>query len=188
METIRINCRSKINQLNDLQELLYEFRNKFGKYKRMNETEEKVFKQLYELYDKEEKSVIDAEKEVEEFFKNKLGKYWRMKVTVLSYNHEYVEEYVIYPYEFIKSNQYFFAIKSNDIHENISHLCEVKDTSFSVDWFFRGDTTIEMEEITKEEFIEKSTKGLVGILDYRLMRLEQKKEEEGCTFTQLSNI
>lgn len=177
-DKININCRSKIDQLNNLHECLCEFSDTFGKYKRMNETEEKVFKQLHELYDKEEKSVVDAEKEVEEFFKNKLGKYWRMKVTVLSNNHEYVEEYVIYPYEFIKSNQYFFAIKSNDIHENNKHVCEIKDTSFSVDWFFRGDTTIKMEEITKDEFVEISTKSLKGILEYRLKRLEQEATSE----------
>lgn len=175
IEKISINCATKIEQLNQVYSLLCDFRDKFGKYKRMNETEEKIFSTLYELYEKEDLNIIETEKKVEEFFKEKLGKYWKMKVTVHSNNYDYIQEYVMYPYNFIKENHYFFAVKSSDIHECNNHVCEIKDTSFSVDWFFRGDTTIEMEEITKEEFINIATKGVGDILNYRLMRLEQEK-------------
>ena len=54
----------------------------------------------------------------------------------------------------------------------------MKDTSFSVDWFLRGDTTIEMEEITKEEFVNIATKRVNDVLEYRLTRNQQKKEEK----------
>lgn len=177
IEKITINCATKIEQLNQLVEVLWDFRDKLGKYKHMNETEEKIFSTLYELYEKEELNIIETENKVEEFFKEKLGKYWKMKVTVHSKNHDYIQEYVMYPYNYIKENHYFFAVKSSDIHECGNHVCEIKDTSFSVDWFFRGDTTIEMKEITKEEFINIATKGVGDILNYRLMRLEQRKSQ-----------
>lgn len=176
IEKISINCVAKIEQLNQVYGLLCDFRDKFGKYKHMNEIEEKIFSTLYELYEKEDLKITETEKKAEEFFKEKLGKYWKMKVTVHFKNNDDIQEYVMYPYDYIKENHYFFAVKSSDIHESDNHVCEIKDTSFSVDWFFRGDTTIEMEEITKEEFIKIATKGIGDILNYRLMRLEQQKE------------
>ena len=189
IEKISINCATKIEQLNQVYGLLCDFRDNFGKYKRMNETEEKIFSTLYDLYEKEDlKIYLETEKEIEEFFKNKIGKYWNMKVIVHSNNHEYVQEYVMYLYNFIKENHYFFAVKSSDIHECNTHVCEIKDTSFSVDWFLRGNTTIEMEEITKEEFVSIATKGVKDILDYRLMRLANESEEEGTISTHLSNV
>ena len=47
-----------------------------------------------------------------------------------------------------------------------------------MDWFFRGDTIIETEEITKEEFVNIVTKGFSDILDYRLMRNQQNREKK----------
>ena len=173
IETININCTTRIEQLNQLYNFLCEYRDKFGKYKRMNETEEKIFSTLYDLYEKEELKIFETEKEVEQFFKNKLGKYWKMKVTVHSNNHDYVQWHVMYLYNFIKENHYFFAVKSSDIHECNNHVFEVKDTSFSVDRFLLGNTTIEMEEITKEEFVHIATKSVSEILDYRLIRLKE---------------
>ena len=101
-----------------------------------------------------------------------------MRVTVSHNGNEYTEEYIMYPYEFNKECNYFFAVMSSAIIEINNFVYEIKDTSFSVDWFFRGDTTIEMEEITKEEFVNIATKRVNDVLDYRLMRNQQKKEEK----------
>ena len=178
IEKININCATKIEQLNQMYDLLHEFEDKYGKYKHMAPTEENVFNTLYNLCDKEELNIVEAEKKIEEFFKDKLGKYWKMRVTVCHNDNEYKQEYIIYPYDFDNHhiNKYFFAVMSNDIQEHKNFAYEMKVTSFSVDWFFRGDTTIEMEEITKEEFVNIATKRINDILDYHLMRLEQQKE------------
>lgn len=176
IEKININCTTKIEQLNQMYDLLHEFEDKYGKYKHMTSTEENVFSTLYNLCDKEELNIVDTKKKVEDFFKTKLGRYWKMRVTVSHNGNEYTEEYIMYPYEFNKECNYFFAVMSNDIQEHKNFAYEMKVTSFFVDWFFRGDTTIEMEEITKEEFVNIATKRINDILDYHLMRLEQQKE------------
>ena len=177
-EKININCATKIEQLNQMYDLLHEFEDKYGKYKHMTPTEEKVFHTLYELCDKEELDIVESQKKIQEFFKDKLGKYWKMRVTVCHDGDEYTDEYIMYLYDFDKYHiiKYFFAVMSNDIQEHKNFAYEMKVTSFSVDWFFRGDTTIEMEEITKEEFVNIATKRINDILDYHLMRLEQQKE------------
>ena len=178
IEKININCATKIEQLNQMYDLLNAFKDKYGEYKRMTPTEEKVFNTLYELCDKEELDIVESQKKIQEFFKDKLGKYWKMRVTVCHDGNEYTEEYIMYLYDFDKYHiiKYFFAVMSNDIQEHKNFAYEMKVTSFSVDWFFRGDTTIEMEEITKEEFVNIATKRINDILDYHLMRLEQQKE------------
>ena len=178
IEKININCATKIEQLNQMYDLLNAFKDKYGEYKRMTPTEENVFNTLYNLCDKEELNIVEAEKKVEEFFKDKLGKYWKMRISVCHNDNEYKQEYIIYPYDFDNHHiiKYFFAVMSNDIQEHKNFAYEMKVTSFSVDWFFRGDTTIEMEEITKEEFVNIATKRINDILDYHLMRLEQQKE------------
>ena len=178
IEKININCATKIEQLNQMYDLLHEFEDKYGKYKHMTPTEENIFNTLYNLCDKEELNIVEAEKKVEEFFKDKLGKYWKMRVTVSHNGNGYTEEYIMYPYEFNKECNYFFAVMSNAIIEINNFAYEMKDTSFSVDWFFRGDTTIEMEEITKEEFVNIATKKVNDVLDYRLTRNQQKKKEK----------
>ena len=179
-EKININCATKIEQLNQMYDLLNEFKDKYSQYKRMTPTEEKVFSTLYELCDKEELKIVEAEKKVVEFFRNKLGKYWRIRVTVCHGGIEYAENYIMYLYDFDNHhiNKYFFAVMSNNIQECNNFVYEIKDTSLSVDWFFRGDTTIEMEEITKEEFVNIATKRVNDVLDYRLTRNQQKKEEK----------
>ncbi len=174
IEKININCATKIEQLNQMYDLLNAFKDKYGEYKRMTPTEEKVFNTLYELCDKEELDIVEAEKKVQEFFKDKLGRYWKMRVTVSHNGHEYTEEYIMYPYEFNKECNYFFAVMSSAIIEINNFAYEIKDTSFSVDWFFRGDTTIEMEEITKEHFVSIATKRANDVLEYRLMRNRQR--------------
>ena len=84
IEKININCATKIEQLNQMYDLLHEFEDKYGKYKHMTPTEENVFNTLYNLCDKEELNIVEAEKKVEEFFKDKLGKYWKMRISVIS--------------------------------------------------------------------------------------------------------
>ena len=177
IEKININCATKIEQLEQLYDLVCKFKDKYSQYKRMAPIEEKAFNTLYELCDKEELEIVETEKKVEEFFKDKLGKYWKMRVTVSHNGYEYAEEYIMYPYEFNKECNYFFAVMSSAIIEINNFAYEIKDTSFSVDWFFRGDTIIETEEITKEEFVNIVTKGVSDILDYRLMRNQQNREK-----------
>ena len=178
IEKININCATKIEQLEQIYDLVCKFKDKYSQYKRMAPIEEKAFNTLYELCDKEELDIVETEKKVEEFFKDKLGRYWKMKITVSHNGYEYAEEYIMYPYEFNKECNYFFAVMSNAIIEINNFAYEMKDTSFSVDWFFRGDTTIEMEEITKEEFVNNATKRVNDILDYRLTRNQRKKEDK----------
>ena len=93
IEKININCATKIEQLNQMYDLLNAFKDKYGEYKRMTPTEEKVFNTLYELCDKEELDIVETEKKVEEFFKDKLGRYWKMRVTVCHNGYEYTEQY-----------------------------------------------------------------------------------------------
>ena len=174
IERINVNCVNKIKQLDQLYDLLYNFKDEYSKYKNMSPTEKNIFNTLHELCDKEESNIVEAEKKVEEFFKDKLGKYWKMRVTVSHNGNEYTEEYIIYPYEFNKECNYFFAMMSSAIIEINNFVYEIKDTSFSVDWFFRGDTTIEMEEITKEHFVSIATKRANDVLEYRLMRNRQR--------------
>ena len=176
IEKININCATKIEQLNQMYDLLHEFEDKYGKYKHMTPTEENVFNTLYNLCDKEELNIVEAEKKVEEFFKDKLGKYWKMRVTVCHGDNEYVEEYIMYLYDFNKYHiiKYFFAVMSNEIRGCDKFVYEMKDKSFSVDWFFRGDTTIEMEEITKEHFVSIVTKRANDVLEYCLTRNRQR--------------
>ena len=178
IEKININCATKIEQLEQMYDLVCKFKDKYSQYKRMVPIEKKVLNTLYELCDKEELDIVDTKKKVEDFFKDKLGKYWKMRVTVSHNGHGYTEEYIMYPYEFNKECNYFFAVMSSAIIEINNFVYEIKDTSFSVDWFFRGDTTIEMEEITKEEFVNIATKRVNDVLDYRLTRNQQKKEEK----------
>ena len=178
IEKININCATKIEQLEQLYDLVCKFKDKYSQYKRMVPIEEKAFNTLYELCDKEELDIVETEKKVEEFFKDKLGRYWKMRVTVSHNGYEYAEEYIMYPYEFNKECNYFFAVMSSEIIEINNFAYEMKDTSFSVDWFFRGDTTIEMEEITKEEFVNIATKRVNDVLDYRLTRNQQKKKDK----------
>ena len=178
IQTISIDCAEKIEQLNNLYSVLCDFRDKFGIYKRMNEIEDKIFKGLFQLYEKENAKVVDAENKVENFFKDKIGKYWKLKITTVSNCHDYIKEYVIFPYDFNKNNHYFLAIRSSELHENNMHVCELKDTSFSVDWFFCGNCTIEMEEITKDEFVAEAKRGIDGVINHRLMRLEQRNGSE----------
>lgn len=174
IEKININCATKIEQLDQMYDLVCKFKDKYSQYKCMAPIEEKIFNTLYELCDKEELDIVDTKKKVEDFFKDKLRKYWKMRVTVSHNGNEYTEEYIMYPYEF---NKYFFAVMSNNIQEHNNFAYEMKDTSFSVEWFFRGDTTIEMEEITKDEFVNIATKRVNDVLDYRLTRNQQKKEK-----------
>ena len=178
IEKININCATKIEQLDQMYDLVCKFKDKYSQYKRMVPIEEKVFNTLYELCTKEELDIVDTKKKVEDFFKTKLGKYWKMRVTVSHNGNEYTEEYILYPYEFNKECNYFFAVMSSAIIEINNFVYEIKDTSFSVDWFFRGDTTIEMEEITKEEFVNIATKRVNDVLDYRLTRKQQKKKDK----------
>ena len=178
IEKININCATKIEQLDQMYDLVCKFKDKYSQYKHMVPIEEKVFNTLYELCTKEELDIVDTKKKVEDFFKTKLGKYWKMRVTVSHNGNGYTEEYIMYPYEFNKECNYFFAVMSNAIIEINNFAYEMKDTSFSVDWFFRGDTIIETEEITKEEFVNIVTKGVSDILDYRLMRNQQNREKK----------
>ena len=178
IEKININCATKIEQLEQIYDLVCKFKDKYSQYKRMVPIEKKIFNTLYELCDKEELDIVDTKKKVEDFFKTKLGKYWKMRVTVSHNDNEYTEEYIIYPYEFNKECNYFFAVMSSAIIEINNFVYEIKDTSFSADWFFCGDTTIEMEEITKDEFVNIATKRVNDVLDYRLTRNQQKMEEK----------
>ena len=180
IEKININCATKIEQLNQMYDLLNAFKDKYGEYKRMTPTEEKVFNTLYELCDKEELDIVESQKKIQEFFKDKLGKYWKMRVTVCHDGNEYTEEYIMYLYDFDKYHiiKYFFAVMSNEIRGHDKFVYEMKDTSFSVDWFLRGDTTIEMEEITKEHFVSIATKRANDVLEYRLMRNRQRFNQE----------
>lgn len=177
IERINVNCVNKIKQLDQLYDLLYNFKDEYGKYKNMTPTEKNIFNTLHELCDKEESNIVEAEKKVEEFFKDKLGKFLKMRIIVCYNGNEYTQEYAMYLYDFNENNKYFFAVMTHNIHGPIC-LYDIKDTSFSVDWFFRGDTIIETEEITKEEFVNIVTKGVSDILDYRLMRNQQNREKK----------
>ena len=93
IEKININCATKIEQLEQMYDLVCKFKDKYSQYKRMAPIEEKVFNTLYELCDKEELDIVDTKKKVEDFFKDKLGRYWKMRVTVCHNGYEYTEQY-----------------------------------------------------------------------------------------------
>ena len=91
-ERINVNCVNKIKQLDQLYDLLYNFKDEYGKYKHMTPTEENVFDTLYNLCDKEELNIVEAEKKVEEFFKDKLGKFFFFFFIVCYNGNEYTQE------------------------------------------------------------------------------------------------
>ena len=62
IEKININCATKIEQLEQLYDLVCKFKDKYSQYKRMAPIEEKVFNTLYELCDKEELDIVDTKK------------------------------------------------------------------------------------------------------------------------------
>lgn len=175
-ENISIHCSEKIEQLDKLDKLLCDFRDTYSAYQKIREPENEVFRQLYEIVDKEEQILTKAEKDLEEFFKDKLEKYWSMHVTVHTPSGgEYSELYMIYPYRYVKENQYLFCLKTGDLKHN-NYATEVKDSSFSIDWFFRGDVDIEMAEISKDEFITAATNGINDVIEHCLKREIERKE------------
>ena len=93
IEKINSNCATKIEQLEQMYDLVCKFKDKYSQYKRMVPIEKKIFNTLYELCDKEELDIVETEKKVEEFFKDKLGRYWKMRVTVCHNGYEYTEQY-----------------------------------------------------------------------------------------------
>ena len=114
IEKININCATKIEQLNQMYDLLNAFKDKYGEYKRMTPTEEKVFSTLYELCDKEELDIVESQKKLQEFFKDKLGKYWKMRISVCHNDNEYKQEYITVK-NWWSSGRYSTWTKSNNM-------------------------------------------------------------------------
>lgn len=173
-QTFNVNCCDKMKQLDKLYSLIFDYRQGLGKYQTLNSTERKVLNELTNLVEERETEVDSIQNKLSEFFTDKFYKYWRMTVkTIGSNGHEYIEKYMIYPYELIKENQYLCCVHTGNISDTSGYVSEFSDTGFTLDRFFRENLTIEMEEVTKEEFVNEAQKHMDKILDYRLDKLTQ---------------
>lgn len=170
--TFKVNYFEKMKTLNDLESLLYEFRNKFGRFHTPKDTEKKVFDKLTELLEEKCGEIEKLENELTDFFKDKLYRFWNMKIISFSENgHKYEEEYDIYPYGFINENYYLECLQIQNGYYNTSF----SDKGFTLDELVKKDCMIELQEITSEDFLIKFSKYANEIF---IRRINKIKEED----------
>lgn len=174
IQTFNVNCCDEIKQLDKLYSLIFDYRQGLGKYNALNSTEQKVLNELTNLI-KERKTEVDSiQKDLCNFFSDKFYKYWKMTLkTIGGKGYEYIEKYMIYPYDLIKENQYLCCVYTGNISDASIYTSGLIDNGFTLDRFFGKNITIEMEEVTKEDFINEAQKHMNKILDYRIDKLTQ---------------
>lgn len=168
-----LSCADKIKDLCRLETLVSDFRSSMGRYHVPKGTEEIVLEKLETLLKDRESEVKSIQDRLRDFFIPKFNKYWKMKIITQSkWGQIYIKEYLVFPYKYIEENQYLACVCSGNIAINNGYTSEFKDSGFMLDEFFNENTTVEMEEISKEIFVETAKNTVDKVLEYRLNRLK----------------
>jgi hypothetical protein len=172
--TFKVNYFEKMKTLNDLESLLYEFRNKFGSFHSPKDTEKEVLDKLTELLEEKCGEIEKLQNELIDFFKDKLHRFWNMKIISFSENgHKYEEEYDIYPYGFINENYYLECLQIQNDYYNTSF----SDRGFVLDELVKKNCIIELQEMDSEDFLTKFSKYANEIFIRRMNKIKEKENK-----------
>lgn len=169
--TFKVNYFEKLKTINDLETLLYEFRNKFGYFHLPKDTEKEVLDKLTGLLEEKHREIEKQQNELIDFFKDKLHRYWNMKIIFFSENgHKYEEEYDVYPYGFINENYYLECLQIQNDYYNASF----SDRGFTLDELVKKNCIIELQEMGSEDFLNKFSKYANEIFIRRMDKIKEK--------------
>lgn len=86
----------------------FDYHQELSKYQTLNSTEQKVLNELTNLIKGRKAEVDSIQKDLYNFFSDKFYKYWKMTLkTIGSKGNEYIEKYMIYPYDLIREINIF---------------------------------------------------------------------------------
>lgn len=167
--TFKVNYFEKISGLNKLSNLIYEFRCKLGKFYSPTNTEKDVLDNLSKLLTEKREEVRKLEDEAINFFSSKLQRFWRMKITSFDSTgkFKYEKEYEIYPYELLQENHYLACLRLDHDYYSTSF----SDNGFMLDDLLHKDCTIELQEISKEDFFLTFNKYANEVITRRFEKL-----------------
>lgn len=169
---LNINCESQLKEINRLYNLINNYKNEISIYHRPTSAEKEVFMHLDTYIEYNRKEIKKEQQSVCTFFKDKLCKYWKLTHTIHGNNDiDYIKEFVIYPYSINTINMTMFSLVSNDINGNKEYIIELSDKAIMLEDFLAKNTTIELEEISKEEFINTINNSINNLINNRLVKL-----------------
>lgn len=149
--TFKVNYFEKLRRLNDLANVLSDFRDKLGDFHSPKDSEKEVLNNLTQLLSQRREEITKLENEVIDFFSAKLHRYWKMRI--ISFDDtgkiKYEDEYEIYPYELIQENYYLACLRLDHNYYSTTF----SDSGFIIDELIRKDCTIELQEIDFTDFI-----------------------------------
>lgn len=167
----KIDCLDTIKRIEELDSLLDNFCINEHKHSSFSDTEREVINGLEGIINKRYSVVNKLEYNLNEFFISKLNRFWKMTLTTDGEYNTYTEVYLLYPYRFISENDYLCCLRTKNIENNILFNAGVFDGGFELNMFFRKNLTIEMEEISKEEFIETCKENVDKVIEKRLQKV-----------------
>lgn len=189
METksIVINCSETTQELNSLESLIDDYRHNIRKkdiqYSKPTDFEKDVFGKIQELIDSKRSEIEDEYINLYNFFSTSLNRWWLMTIEKesKSINNEksytYTSKYYIFPYRIIEDNGYIFMLSTNEINDK--YKGGIEDKSISIYDFMNENTTITLNETTKDEFIRVAELQVNKAIQYRLGKIEN----EGKTYS-----
>jgi hypothetical protein len=90
-----------------------------------------------------------------------------MKRSRMNSNHDDVEEYYVFPYRIIEGNNTLWVLR---IHIGDNYKGGVEDLSFTIDADWGYD--VELEEITREEFMDAAYATCKHVVERRIMKIQ----------------
>lgn len=178
--TIEIKQCDKLRELDKLQSLVDDFKVSIGRFRVSRGTEREVLNKLSDFISTKESETDKEYQRVLDFFSDKLKRYWKMCVRKTICGVEYTENKLIYPYSIREDNGYIACVQTNDVSDVRCYAFTFDDNGFTVEQLCNsnGDCVVDLEEITKDEFLN-SVDGVVHkILDYRLNKNSKNETSE----------
>lgn len=167
--TFKVSYFEKLRTLNDLANVLNEFRCKLGQFHSPTNDEKEVLDNLSKLLTGKREEIIKLENEAIDFFSSKLQRFWRMKIISFDstgkFKHE--NEYEIYPYELFQENHYLACLRLDHDYYSSSF----SDNGFMLDDLLCKDCTIELQEISKDDFFLTFNKYANEVITRRFEKL-----------------
>lgn len=165
--SIRINHFENIVLLDKLSNLVFNFKNTYVDRLRMKETERDVLCGLDKLLNERSNEVENTQKNVINFFNDSLFHFWKMIITYDTMSSPIKKEYFIYPYDVVQENGYVKCIYV----ENRPYSSLVFDSGLLLDEIVNENCTIELVEISKDDFLNSYRENVNNLVNSRLSKV-----------------
>lgn len=144
------------------------------------EHEKEVLDKLSDFISSKESEADKEYQRIIDFFRDKLKRYWKMRIKKTLCGTEYTENKLIYPYRIRENNGYIACVQTNDLSDIAYYNFTFEDNGFTVDELCNsnGDCVVELEEITKDEFLNSTADVVNKILEYRLNKNYRKESSD----------